>query len=223
MARADTASASLRSDSTKGRPQSIATPAYPRLLTAEPLLRRAVPVLIIAFMLTICVGAAVQVLEHRRQVVLDAVTTIEAVADYVAVMLDRTARDGKPLVARNSEALEPALPSWAIGAGRRILIADGDGTIIAAYPNEPTLQGRHILDALGPSQPLTTFGAAAGTMEIVLPDGEAGFAPVRALRYSPGMVAVVQSSGDALANWRSTTALTVTLSATTGFVVLILG
>jgi two-component system cell cycle sensor histidine kinase PleC len=223
MARADTASASLRSDSIKGLAQSIANPAYRRLLTAEPLLRRAVPVLIVAFMLTICVGAAVQVLEHRRQVVLDAVTTIEAAADYVAVVLDRTARDGKPLVARNSEALERALPPWAMGAGRRVLIADGDGIIIAAYPNEPTLQGRHILDALGPSQPLTTFGAAAGTMEIVLPDGEAAFATVRALRYSPGMVAVVQSGGDALANWRSTTALTVTLSATTGFVVLILG
>ena len=39
MARADTASASLRSDSIKGLAQSIANPAYRRLLTAEPLLR----------------------------------------------------------------------------------------------------------------------------------------------------------------------------------------
>ena len=175
-------------------------------------------------MLTICVGAAVQVLEHRRQVVLDAVTTIEAAADYVAVVAsiepDATASHSWPAPRRRWSR---ALPPWAMGAGRRILIADGDGVIIAAYPNEPTLQGRHILDALGPSQPLTTFGAAAGTMEIVLPDGETAFATVRALKYSLGMVAVVQSGGDALANWRSTTALTVTLSATTGFVVLILG
>ena len=71
MARADAASASLRSDSIKGLAQSIANPAYRRLLTAEPLLRRAVPVLIVAFMITICIGAAVQVLEHRRQVVFE--------------------------------------------------------------------------------------------------------------------------------------------------------
>ena len=126
-------------------------------------------------------------------------------------------------VARTSEALQRALPAWAAGAGRRILIADGDGTIIASIPNEPPTQGRPMLDVLGPSQPLTTFGAAAGTMEIALPDGEVAFATVRALKNPIGMLAVIQARNEALANWRSTTALTVTLSATTGFVVLILG
>ena len=60
MARAGLASASAHPDSIKGLAQSIANPAYRRLLNAEPLLRRAVPVLIIAFLLTICVGALVQ-------------------------------------------------------------------------------------------------------------------------------------------------------------------
>ncbi len=222
MARADTASASLRSDSIKGLAQSIANPAYRRLLTAEPLLRRAVPVLIIAFMATICIGAAVQVLEQRRQVVLAAAQTIEALADHFATALDRPVRDSAHLP-RTSQALQQALPSWAAAAGRRVLIADGDGTIIAAAPDEPQLLGRQILDVLGPSQPLTTFGAAAGTMEIVLADGENAFAAVRALKNPVGLLAVVQGSTAALADWRSTTALTITLSATTGFVVLILG
>jgi len=222
MARADTASASLRSDSIKGLAQSIANPAYRRLLTAEPLLRRAVPVLIVAFMLTICIGAAVQVLEHRRQVVFDAAQTIAALADHLSAEFDRPARDGKTRI-RTSDALEQALPAWAAGAGRRVLVADGDGLIIADYPNEPMTLGRPLLDVLGPSQPLTTFGATAGTMEIVLADGEAAFATVRALKNPVGLLAVVQGRGSALANWRSTTALTVTLSATTGFVVLILG
>ncbi|HUI13782.1 MAG TPA: ATP-binding protein [Xanthobacteraceae bacterium] len=222
MARADAASASLRSDSIKGLAQSIANPAYRRLLTAEPLLRRAVPVLIIAFMVTICIGAAVQVLEHRRQVMFEATRGIEALADHFAVRLDRPPRDATHLP-RTSEALQQAMPVWSAGAGRRILIADGDGTIIAAAPNEPQLLGRQILDALGPSQPLTTFGAAAGTMEIVLPDGKIAFATVRALKNPVGLLAVIQPRKDALADWRSTTALTVTLSATTGFVVLILG
>jgi two-component system cell cycle sensor histidine kinase PleC len=223
MARADTASASLRSDSIKGLAQSIANPAYRRLLNAEPLLRRAVPVLIIAFMLTICIGAAVQVLEQRRQAVLDATQTIEALADHFAAALDRPARDGRSYLPRTSDALEQALPAWAAGAGRRIFIADGDGTIVAGVPNEPQTLGRQILDVLGPSQPLTTFGAAAGTMEIMLADGKTTFATVRALKNPIGLLAVIQGCDDALANWRSTTALTVTLAATTGFVVLILG
>src|ERR1700704_3138756 len=82
MARAEAASASARSDSIKGLAQSIAKPAYRRLLTAEPTLRRAVPALIIAFLLTICVGAIVQILDHRRQSVTEIVTEIEATADF---------------------------------------------------------------------------------------------------------------------------------------------
>jgi two-component system, cell cycle sensor histidine kinase PleC len=223
MARAETASASLRSDSIKGLAQSIAKPAYRRLLTAEPLLRRAVPVLIVAFMLTICIGAAVQVLEHRRQVIFDSVRTVEALADHLAGALDRTGRDGKPVLPRTSEALVRALPAWAAGAGITVLVGDVDGNLVASVPSEPSTQGRNILDVLGPTQALTTFGAAAGTMEIVLPDGALAFATVRGLRSPIGMLAVVQPRREALANWRSTTAMTVTLSATTGFVVLILG
>jgi two-component system cell cycle sensor histidine kinase PleC len=76
---------------------------------------------------------------------------------------------------------------------------------------------------LGPFQPLTTFGADAHTMAIVLPDGKTALATVRALNDPMGTVTVLQPLDQALADWRSTTALTVTLSATTGFVVLILG
>src|SRR5438876_8257566 len=92
MARAEVASASVNSDSIKGLAQSIAKPAYRRLLTAEPALRRAVPALIIAFLLTICVGAIVQVLDHRRQAVSELVNQIDATADFMADRLDRLAR-----------------------------------------------------------------------------------------------------------------------------------
>jgi len=221
MARAEAASASLRSDSIKGLAQSIAKPAYRRLLTAEPLLRRAVPVLIVAFMLTICIGAAVQVLDHRRQAVFDATQTIEALADQLAEHLDRSARDARPRTTRTSEAIEKALPAWAAGAGRSVLVADASGTIVAAAPNAPQMLGRQLLEVLGPLQPLTT--SESGTREIMLADGDPAFAAVRTLKNPVGLLAVVQGRNDALAGWRSTTALTVTLSATTGFVVLILG
>jgi two-component system, cell cycle sensor histidine kinase PleC len=223
MARADTASASLRSDSIKGLAESIANPAYRRLLVAEPVLRRAVPVLIIAFMVTICVGAAVQVLEHHRQVVFDAKQSIEALADHFAAVFDRRSRDGRSHWPRTSDALAEAMPAWATGAERSVLVADGDGNIVASLPDAPQSLGHSLLEVLGPLQPLTTFGAEAGTREIMLGNGEPAFATVRALKNPIGLLAVIQKRNDSLANWRSTTALTVTLSATTGFVVLILG
>jgi two-component system, cell cycle sensor histidine kinase PleC len=223
MARADTASASLRSDSIKGLAESIANPAYRRLLSAEPLLRRAVPVLIIAFMVTVCIGAAVQVLEHRRQAVFEAKQSVAALADHFATVFERRSRDGRSPWPRTSDALAASLPDWAAGGGRRVLVADADGNIVASLPTAPAVVGRSLLDVLGPLQPLTTFAADAGTREIALGNGQVAYAAVRALKNPIALLAVIQSQDDALANWRSITALTITLLATTGFVVLILG
>ena len=224
MARAETASASLRSDSIQGLAKSIAKPAYRRLLSAEPLLRAPVPVLIVAFLITICIGAVVQVLEQRRQIMRRRAANGRGAGR-------RTHHRTRSSGARDRSAVDRTHVCGAAarvaGMGetpeRLILVADADGAIVASVPNDLQKLGRPILDVLGPSQPLTTFGAAAGTLEITLPDGAAALATVRTLRNPLGAVAVIQTASDALTSWRSTTALTVTLSATTGFVVLILG
>ncbi len=230
MARAEVASASARPDSIKGLAQSIAKPAYRRLLTAEPALRRAVPVLIIAFLITICVGAVVQVLDHRRQTLAEMATGIDALADLVSERLDRPAtKESSDAGSRPQDALTRVLPAWTNAAGRQVLLSNADGAIIAAAPVTGETVGRRLIDILGPTQPLTTFGAGAGVLEITLPNGIKALASVRMLKSphrqaSPfGQVAVLQQRTDALASWRSLTTLTVTLSATTGFVVLILG
>ncbi len=222
MARAETASASARPDSIKGLAQSIAKPAYRRLLTAEPALRRAVPTLIIAFLVTICVGAIVQVLDHRRQAFSGAVIDVEAVAEIVAERLDRALDKGNA-VPQADDILRLTIPSWATAANRRVLVTNVDGRVVAAAPPDSEPIGRPLLDILGFSQPLTTFGADAGVLEVILADGVAALATVRGLKPPYGQLTVIQSRTDALANWRSDTTLTVTLSATTGFVVLILG
>jgi len=223
MARATMASASARSDSIKGLAQSIANPAYRRLLTAEPLLRRAVPVLIIAFLVTICVGAAVQVLDQRRQTFDTMVVSLDAVADVAAERLVQPLKNARDIVERPQELLAASLPSWATGAGRRFLLTNDQGVVIAAIPATDLTVGRRLIDLLGPTQPLTTFGAGAGVMEVVLPGSTPALATVRLLNAPFGQLAAVQSRDAALASWRSLTTLTITLSATTGFVVLILG
>ncbi len=237
MARAETASASVRSDSIKGLAQSIAKPAYRRLLTAEPALRRAVPALIIAFLLTICVGAFVQVLDHRRQAVVEVLKQMEAGADVLAERIDRARGDRSDFESRIQSELDRLSPHWVRSHGRHLLVTNADGVIIAglrhvavnnldgamvvAAPLEEDIIGKRLLDILGASQPLTTFGALAGVLETPLADGTPVFATVRHLYI--GQFAIIHPRSDALATWRSDTALTVTLSATTGFVVLILG
>src|SRR6266481_2239444 len=131
MARADVASASVSSDSIKGLAQSIAKPAYRRLLTAEPALRRAVPALIIAFLLTICVGAIVQVLDHRRQAISEIVKQIEGSADFLVDRLERLEQPKAGSERRLQTELERVMPTWARAPGRQVLIANGDGVIVA--------------------------------------------------------------------------------------------
>ncbi len=221
MARAEAAHAPVRHDSIKGLAQSIAKPAYRRLLTAEPLLRRAVPALIIAFLLTICAGAIVQLLDHRRLTLNERVREIEATADILA---DRfSGKDPKADARKLQTDLDAAIPQWAKAPGRSIYVANADGIVVAAVPAESDARGRRLIDILGSAQPLTTFGAAAGVMEIQLPGGTPALAAVQDLKGFAGQVAITQPRTDALLTWRSDTALTVTLSATTGFVVLILG
>jgi two-component system cell cycle sensor histidine kinase PleC len=216
------ASASANSDSIKGLAQSIAKPAYRRLLVAEPALRRAVPVLIIAFLATMAVGAGVQVHDHWRQQEGTLVNELQLIADLVTTRLDQaTAIAKNDAVRRAQELLDRALPARATDNGREIIVSDLDGIIVAAAPTRHI--GRPLLDVLGPAQPLTTFTASAGVMDTPLADGVEAYATVRGLKAPLGQIAVIERRADALSPWRSDTTLTVTLSATTGFVVLILG
>jgi two-component system cell cycle sensor histidine kinase PleC len=223
MARASVASASAHTDSIKGLAQSIAKPAYRRLLTAEPLLRRAVPVLIIAFLATICVGAVVQAIDHRTQTLNDMSISLNAIADLAAERLRQPLKNPADAVERPQEVLARALPPWATGAGRRVILTYASGVVAAATPGPDTTVGRSLIDLFGPTQLLTTFGAGAGVMDITLPDDTHALATARILKAPFGQITVVQSRNAALSSWRALTTLTITLSATTGFVVLILG
>jgi len=223
MARAQAAHAAARSDSIKGLAQSIAKPAYRRLLTAEPALRRAVPALIIAFLFTIAIGAFVQVLDHRRNALADASKDIDTIAEVLSERLERTLAGDRATVWRRAQTeLDLARTQRTTANGRQVLITNPEGTIIAAAPGIAGIIGRNIGEILGDT-PLMLLGESAGVVALSLPDGKRALATVRALNEPLGQIAVYQRKANALASWRSDTALTVTLSATTGFVLLILG
>src|SRR5437763_14294735 len=93
MARAESASASAHSDSIKGLAQAVARPAYRRLLTAEPFLRRAVPVLIIAFLVTLGVAAVVDIRERLRQAIAKSADELDLIANVMAGRLERMAHN----------------------------------------------------------------------------------------------------------------------------------
>ncbi|MGA2054071.1 MAG: ATP-binding protein [Bradyrhizobium sp.] len=225
MARAHAASACVQSDSIKGLAQSIAKPAYHRLLLAEPALRRAVPTLIIAFLITICLGAFVQVIDQTRQKRAATKRDLAAIADLLAERLDRiaSARQDRAASFDRLQLLLPGLiPSWAAAAGRHVIVTGIDQRILARIPIESGIgDSSSILDIVSAVVPPPAAGQPAGVTDITLPNGGEALVVRHAVRSLPGQVIVIQEKLDSI--WRSDAALSVTLSATTGFVVLILG
>ena len=225
MARAHAVNACVQSDSIKGLAQSIAKPAYHRLLIAEPALRRAVPTLIIAFLITICLGAFVQVVDQSRQKNAAIKRDLAAVADLLAERIDRiaSARQDRAATFERLQLLLPNLiPSWAVANGRHVIVTGADQRILARVPIEDALgDTSRILDVVSAAHSLSTPGQPGGITEITLPNGSSALAVAHIIKSLPGQVIIIQEKVDSL--WRSDAALSVTLSATTGFVVLILG
>jgi two-component system cell cycle sensor histidine kinase PleC len=202
--------------------QSIAKPAYNRLLIAEPLLRRAVPTLIIAFLVTILIGAFVQVLDQNKQKHAATTREIASLADLMKERIDHLAarRPDRALDATRLQSTLPGLvPAWANTAGRHILVSGLDrqqGVQFALDGSNDTA-----FDAVTPAQVQAFDRTGEAVIELTLPDGRKAIATQRALNAASGNVVVMQTQN--AASWRSDTALQITLSATTGFVVLILG
>lgn len=225
MARAQAASPCVQSDSIKGLAQSIAKPAYHRLLTAEPALRRAVPTLIIAFLITICLGAFVQVVDQNRQKRAATKRDLTALADVLNERIDAIAavrQDRTSSFERLQLLLPNLIPWWGVAAGRHIIVIGTDQRVLARVPVEAEIgETGRILDVIGASLPLAARGQQGSVTDITLPNGSGALAIQETVRSLPGQLIIIQEKLDPL--WGSDAALSVTLSATTGFVVLILG
>jgi two-component system cell cycle sensor histidine kinase PleC len=225
MSRAHADNACVQSDSIKGLAQSMAKPAYHRLLIAEPALRRAVPTLIIAFLVTIFFGAFVQVVDHSRQKQASLKRDLSALGDMVAERLDRNGllRPDRPATAEHLQTLLPSLiPAWGIAPGRHVILLGADQGILARMPADlPADDNTRVLDALNAAQNMSVQSPRTDVFDVTQADGSHALATRRIIRSLPGQIVVVQENNDSV--WRSESALSITLSATTGFVVLILG
>ncbi|WP_159009793.1 PAS domain-containing sensor histidine kinase [Bradyrhizobium sp. S69] len=225
MARAHAASACVQSDSIKGLAQSIAKPAYHRLLIAEPALRRAVPTLIIAFLITICLGAFVQVVDQNRQKRAAMRRDLAAVADILAERIDRLAAVPQQPPAsfeRLQLLLADLIPSWGRANGRHVFVTSGSQHVLARAPIDGDIgDTANVLDIVGAALPLAGPDQPSAATDVILPNGNSALVISRVIKSLAGQVIVIQEKVDPL--WGSDAALSVTLSATTGFVVLILG
>jgi two-component system cell cycle sensor histidine kinase PleC len=97
-----------------------------------------------------------------------------------------------------------------------------DQRILARLPAESgNGDTDRVLDFVSAVLPPGAQSQTTGVTEVTLPNGGEALALRNVIKSLPGQVIIIQEKSDSV--WRSDAALSVTLSATTGFVVLILG
>ncbi len=223
MAGAVTACVPARAGTILGVARSDANPAYRRLEQYEPLLRLAVPALLVVFLVTLAMSAWIQVREGRKDTLLDAINDIDIIASLSAAKLgNHRAPADRSQAAAQLDELAKGMPASALTQSRTLLLVDHSGTVLASYPASEVAP-RTLGDVLGDAQPLALFADRAGVMTIRLPGGDEGIATVRALPVSSGQIAIVQPLPRVLSGWWARTIGHVSLLAATIVVLLGIG
>jgi two-component system cell cycle sensor histidine kinase PleC len=192
-----------------------------RLRLSERTLKRAIPGLILVFVVVFISAMAIDRLGAHRRALDDASQTNGLIADVAARNLDIRALGADSTLALNDDELARALPRSAHENGRMVVLADGTGTVRATSPRALEYVNRSLISILGPDQPLTMMGADAGVMVVELTDGTSVLATVRSLDHVPAQIAVMQTIDGGLIPWRRNT-YALTSALTTTILVLIL-
>ena len=181
----------------------------------EPAIRRAIPVMIALFIGVLAIMTWLQAREARSQAINSAIADMELIAAAIApeINLQTSAAGSAPPVL--------SVPAHALAAGRQVIIAKGNGEILAKFPPNVDAPGT-LADHLGPTQPLTTFAEKAGVMRIALADGREAIAHVHSLASPLGQVALIHPISAVLADWQAQTIRTFVGFASTAIVIAML-
>ncbi|WP_457935840.1 PAS domain-containing sensor histidine kinase [Mesorhizobium sp. 10J20-29] len=204
-----------------GNARIIAAPAYLRLLAAEPMLKRSIPILILIFLIVVASVRFLSLMTLRDDVEHDAKAILTLAAGELtnALMLPQADAVGPQPYAR--DLLREANLLGSISRSHVLAITDGDYKVIAANAPGRHLEGSNIDRIVTGGQPLFLFGDRAGAMEVSL-DGEKWFAAVDVTEQRSGASLVMIPQAAVFAEWRRTVSMNVTLFVLTAGVLLII-
>lgn len=209
----------------KGHAGLLVRPSYLRLLQAEPLFRRSIPVLISLFLLVGGVFHVSSLLTQRS----DTYRSASDMLSLLAEALDSSLSANPQLTANGATyqglmrgALRDSLPPSATSDGRVILFADAGGAVRAAAPESAFKGSGSLADLFGADQPMLLFGKRAGVLEVTLADGTEALATVRNLSGDRGAVAVYQPLAQAYVGWRHDVTMTAVLFVGTSIILIVM-
>ena len=196
-----------------GNASLMAAPAYRKLLALEPYMRRAIPALIVVFLLIVAAARALSMMalhddtERNAKAVLGlassqlAYALAASSADEATTLLDRAARNG------------------ALGTNHVLILADENLRVTDATRAASSWVGKPLDDILSGAQPLLLFGQRAGVLTIKL-NGAPWYAALSFTSDRKSAAVTLISQDAVMEEWRKSVSLNVTLFVLTASILL---
>ncbi|MCC6734531.1 MAG: PAS-domain containing protein [Bauldia sp.] len=203
-----------------GHARLSADPSYQRMLAAEPLLKRLIPVLIVIFLCIVAATRYVQLVEMRHDEEAFAQQQIAMLSALIGQSLTSSEatlpEEGFEAAVRT--AIADIVPAGALADGRRVIVTDRNGAVAAHLPaSDTTIVGGRLV-----AQVQALLATGAGTTEVRLDDGSIAFAAARALPGRLGTVVVVAPIDAIMQEWRGEVSLNVSIFVGTSAILLII-
>ena len=218
-----------------GNARLIAEPAYQRLLAAEPVLRRAIPVLIVVFLAVIAGARGLSLMNDRDDIERQAKGMLALAAGQLSHAVALAPAPGKAQEGESQEdgaqeggadaeawnaVLSEIAATGALDRAHVLLVTDGDMTVRAATPSGAKWRGLALETFIAGGQPLILFGARAGVMEVTVA-GQPWLAAASLADGSQGAAVAMIARDAVFADWRDTATFNITLFVATAAVLLI--
>ncbi|MEO3387823.1 ATP-binding protein [Mesorhizobium sp. CAU 1741] len=204
-----------------GHARMIAAPAYRRLLAAEPVLKRLIPVLIVVFLVMVAGTRSLSLMADREDVDRSARALLGLASTQIAHALTARQTRGETDDSVYRMLIEDITRSGPLGGHHALLIVDGEMAVKAATPLGATWLGRSLEDVISGGQPLFLFGERAGVMEVRVGD-TIWYAAMAAAEERKAAALAMIPRDSVFAEWRKEVTLNVTLFVATAAVLIVI-
>ncbi|QRM56859.1 PAS domain-containing protein [Sinorhizobium sp. BG8] len=210
-------------DELSGHGRIFAGPAARHLTRAEPVLKRSIPILIVAFLLIVGISRMIDILtEHDRMEAEIRDATALTAAAVSAVFAGTAGADFSKAERAPMEALLAAhLPQDRLPAGSLVLLAQDNGWIFASSLGGAGYVGTSIARIAPEIAAMHYFGDPAGVTRSKIAGADHDVSIVR-MPERAGFIVVANPLGHLDVIWRDQVALNVTLFAGTSAILLVI-
>jgi two-component system cell cycle sensor histidine kinase PleC len=204
-----------------GNARAFAEPSCRRIIDVELLFRRAIPTLIVIFLMVVAATRALSLDNARDSIEHTAKTMLALAASELSQSLSMEIGSETPRPDLASDLLKRSGSNGALGMRYVLAVTDADFNLLAVTPAYLEWEGKRLDRLVSGGQPLFMFGERAGVTEVMI-DGKPWYAAVNLTQGRGGAAVAMISSDSLLYEWNRTVSLSVTMFVLTAGVLIII-